>query len=661
MKRILSIFLTLSIMLCLIPMGLFSLKAKSETIDQYTYSIFRGKATITSVSSKISGDVTIPSTLGGYSVTYISEKAFQYCQQITSVVIPNTVEGIGKFAFYNCDKITSVQIPNSVTSIGAYCFYNCRALSSINIPPSVTVLDNYTFALCVSLESIEIPNGVTTIGDSVFSGCMVLNSITIPDSVTSIGQLAFYLTAYYDDSSNWENDLLYIDDHLVGVKSSNKTDCTVKPNTKTIAFAAFSGYKSLLNLTIPFVGGSKNKNTHFGYLFGGKTDINNKLSVLPNIEKITISYGCTKIPKYSFRECIFIEEIIIPDSVTTIEDRAFSGCSSLKSVTVPGKLTMIDDNAFNNCPLLTLNIDANNNQAINYAQRKNIKYTTFETVTEPQEPCSGKTDVRNTKDATCCENGYTGDTYCVDCGEKITDGTVIPATGNHTDADGKWETDGTHHWHTCYYGTQYDVAVHTGGAATCTEKAKCAVCGVEYGDYTAHTLTHHDPVAPDYENNGNIEYWTCDDCGKYFSDADGLNEITADDIVIAKLVVSEYRFIDGEIIIEAPAGAIPEGALFDVQKIVPPPAEVVEKVKDQMGASSEVLAYYEIRLSDMSGELIIHLDGEITIKTKMPEQYIGSNCVRILQEDETGKLIVMESWWEGEYLCYKTDWLEIYN
>ena len=123
----------------------------------------------------------------------------------------------------------------------------------------------------------------------------------------------------------------------------------------------------------------------------------------------------------------------------------------------------------------------------------------------------------------------------------------------------------------------------------------------------------------------------------------------------------EFAFLEDEVILIVPAGAIPEGALFDVRKIVPPPAEIVEKVKDQMGASSEVLAYYEIRLSDTSGELIIRLGGEITIKTKMPEQYTGSNCVRILQEDETGKLITMESWREGEYLCYKTDWLEIYN
>lgn len=273
----------------------------------------------------------------------------------------------------------------------------------------------------------------------------------------------------------------------------------------------------------------------------------------------------------------------------------------------------------------------------------------------------GETEIKNAKEATCCEDGYTGDTYCKDCNTKIASGSVIPATGHHVDADGKWESNGTQHWHTCYYGTHFDVANHIGGTATCTEKAKCSICGMEYGEYAVHQLMHHDRVEPDYENDGNIEYWTCDECGKYFSDSEGNNEIAADDVIIAKLTISEYQFLDGEVIIEAPEGAIPEGSIFDVQKIVPPPAEVVEKVKDQMGSSSEVLAYYEIRLSDTDGELIIHLDGEITIKIQMPEKYVESKCVKVLQEDETGKLITMVSWWEGEYLCYKTDWLEIYN
>ncbi len=123
----------------------------------------------------------------------------------------------------------------------------------------------------------------------------------------------------------------------------------------------------------------------------------------------------------------------------------------------------------------------------------------------------------------------------------------------------------------------------------------------------------------------------------------------------------ELSFLEDEVIIVIPNGATPDESEFDVQKIVPPPAEVVENVKEQMGPSSEVLAYYEVRLNAADGTSIIHLNGEISIKVKMPEQSVGSNCVQIFQEDETGKLIVMESWWESEYLCYKTDWLEIYN
>ncbi len=103
----------------------------------------------------------------------------------------------------------------------------------------------------------------------------------------------------------------------------------------------------------------------------------------------------------------------------------------------------------------------------------------------------GKTEIRNAKDATCCEDGYTGDTYCKDCNTKIENGSIIPAIGNHADADGKWETDGTKHWHTCYHGTTFDEAVHSGGTATCKQKAVCKDCGIEYGDYAAHSFINY--------------------------------------------------------------------------------------------------------------------------------------------------------------------------
>lgn len=85
----------------------------------------------------------------------------------------------------------------------------------------------------------------------------------------------------------------------------------------------------------------------------------------------------------------------------------------------------------------------------------------------------------------------------------------------------------------CGYG-----CIHSGGVATCKSKAKCTHCGNEYGevDVTNHTtLKHIEAKAATTEAEGNIEYWHCEDCGKYFSDKDCKNEITLADTVIAKL------------------------------------------------------------------------------------------------------------------------------
>ena len=189
------------------------------------------------------------------------------------------------------------------------------------------------------------------------------------------------------------------------------------------------------------------------------------------------------------------------------------------------------------------------------------------------------TEVRNAKSATCCEKGYTGDTWCIDCKKIIENGSEISATGNHTDVDGKWESDETNHWHTCYFGTKFDVTVHNGGEATCVSKAVCEVCKVQYGDIDAanhkhteirgtepateqekgytgdtwcldcnkkiadgketdrlsHSLKKVEAKAATTRENGNIEYYHCDGCDKYFADESGTKEISREETIIKKL------------------------------------------------------------------------------------------------------------------------------
>ena len=83
---------------------------------------------------------------------------------------------------------------------------------------------------------------------------------------------------------------------------------------------------------------------------------------------------------------------------------------------------------------------------------------------------------------------------------------------------------------------------HSGGKATCVKPATCDVCQTPYGDLDPanHTaLTHVEAKAATTEAEGNIEYWYCEGCGKYYSDATAATEITKEQIVTAKLKPQE--------------------------------------------------------------------------------------------------------------------------
>ena len=157
-------------------------------------------------------------------VEKIKDFTFNYCRELTSITIPNSVTSIGGSAFTGCTSLKSIVvesdnsvydsrsncnaiietdtntlilgckntiIPNSVTSIGGYAFRDCRGLTSITIPDSVTSIGEGAFNSCTGLTNIIIPDSVTSIGAGAFGSCSGLTSITIPNSVTSIDSVTF--------------------------------------------------------------------------------------------------------------------------------------------------------------------------------------------------------------------------------------------------------------------------------------------------------------------------------------------------------------------------------------------------------------------------------------------------------------------------------------
>ena len=121
------------------------------------------------------------------NIQYIESSAFEGCNKITSIDIPNSVTSIGAYAFSGCGGLTSITLPESITTIGNRAFGECRQLQSINIPNTIDSINAKTFENCTKLSHISIPESVVSIGDSAFLKCSKLEKLHIPNSVEQIG------------------------------------------------------------------------------------------------------------------------------------------------------------------------------------------------------------------------------------------------------------------------------------------------------------------------------------------------------------------------------------------------------------------------------------------------------------------------------------------
>ncbi|MBE6573962.1 MAG: hypothetical protein E7652_06170 [Ruminococcaceae bacterium] len=273
----------------------------------------------------------------GDQITGLGISAFEGCTLITSVSIPDSVTSIGERTFYECRRLESISISDTVTSIDQMAFYGCSALASISIPDSVTSIGPYAFYNCSMLISVDLPDSVTEIGFSAFKDCTSLSNIMIPDSVENIGHEVLDGTALYNTSSNWENDVLYIGNHLLRAKTSVKGSYSIKKGTLTIAEQSFT-YCSLLNeVIIPDSVTNIGASAFFN------------CTALGNV-KLSDSLKC--IRDSVFRNCDSLVSINIPDSVISIGKEAFYNCPSLKSVTLGNNVTSIGFYAFYNCTSL---------------------------------------------------------------------------------------------------------------------------------------------------------------------------------------------------------------------------------------------------------------------------------------------------------------------
>ena len=412
------------------------------------------EATFFGCSSLIS--ITIPS-----GVTSIEKSAFSGCSNLKSITIPNSVTSIGNAVFSSCKSLESIDISDSVTSINYEAFEGCTSLKSIDIPDGVTSIGVGAFSGCTSLESITIPNSVTSIGPWVFNNCMSLKSVTIPSSVTSIGQYAFW-------------------------NCTSLTSVTIPNSVTIIGNYAFRNCTSLESIVLP-----KGLDVTSANIPNTTSQV--KYSLDTEKGKVTITEISLGTGKTGFAIpatiCGYPVAAVIESEQNKVGEHLHVGTATCKTqgdCTICGKPYILShDFSADNITVEALKTAGTCQTEAEYYYscavcnlvEKDDNHTFMGA--KDSDNHTGGTEIRGAKDATCTEEGYTGDTYCIGCGEKISAGIAIKMS--------------------------------------------------------AHNLEKIPAKDATVTETGNKEYWQCENCKKYFADEKDTNEISLEDTVIQKL------------------------------------------------------------------------------------------------------------------------------
>ena len=260
-------------------------------------------------------EVIVPATITfkgkTYDVTSVNSYTFYRCQNLTKVVLPESVRSIGAYAFFDSPILTDITIPNNIETIGAGAFENTPWID--NFPDGCiyigTILYKYKGEI-PNDANIEVKEGTTTITSFAFDAareisCLNIKSVTLPSSLKIIGDEAFYMCSAME-KINIPKDVIYLGDGCF--HHCYKLDSIILP--EGLEYIGHNAFKECTHLT----------------------EI-----VIPNSVK-TLGAGC-------FNRCGLISAII-GDGVEEILSNTFT-CRYLTTVKLGKSIKKIESHAFN--------------------------------------------------------------------------------------------------------------------------------------------------------------------------------------------------------------------------------------------------------------------------------------------------------------------------
>ena len=423
---------------------------------------------------------TVPKT-----VTSIGTEAFYACKNLEMIngLSDCDITKIGEKAFYNCWSLKEADLSgSSLTVLPASAFKGDTALLSVKMPENLNEIGNEAFYGCSAMKKLDLNNTrLTTIGNSALSDMTSLMYINLPDTVNSVGAKAFDLNLRLDSSDTALMPTVVSEN--VTPASVNYTDNNVSPwkrrqvifrdNAVAVHFDGNGSDGKTANAPVFASAGTKIsipacKYTKKGYLFTGwNTEkdgsgttykagarTSDAISILyaqwkKSTAKVTLEFpggkytnasGSTWDDSFSFTASFSSNS-----SVTYLpfaQNMTKEGCTFAGWYTEPEYKKRIESLTIRTA-IDGMTLYAKWNDTHEHVWGEGA-ITTKPTCTTPgvktytcsvcqktkteEIPATGHqhTEVRNVKEATCTKEGYTGDIYCTDCGEKLSDGKSIP-------------------------------------------------------------------------------------------------------------------------------------------------------------------------------------------------------------------------------------------
>ncbi len=317
---------------------------------QFAYATNDGVLTVTDYVGS-NGTVTIPASAYGMPVSEIGAMAFSQSENMTNIVIPDSVVSIGAGAFAQSD-LCSITIPDSVTNIGDWAFFYCTRLASAVIPSSVATIGVSAFAGCGALTTVTMPTGVTSLGDSAFEGCIGMTQVVLGASVAHIGNSAFSSCGLAGE--------LTIPAAVTNIGEQAFYDCPSltnisvdpgNPSYSSLDGVLFDKYQaSLLQFPAGLAG---------NYIVPASVGmVADYAFALGALSGVAMQDGVTSIGDGAFEQCIYLTNAFMGSGVTNIGDLAFQFCYSLRHVGLGNNVASIGASAFSRCSLSSLSLSA---------------------------------------------------------------------------------------------------------------------------------------------------------------------------------------------------------------------------------------------------------------------------------------------------------------